>query len=109
MPLEELEDLGYLVTRSPEGMVPAMGTVYGYGKQWGLMPDGTGEEEIVSEARNHKKLYDKLEQAQDYFADNYANWPTMTNAQKDAAMRNSMRALSNLIRHVRNDLSSEGV
>ena len=27
------------------------------------------------EASNHKKIYDKLEQAQDYFSDNYANWP----------------------------------
>jgi hypothetical protein len=108
MPLEDLEADGYQVSRTPEGMAPG-DSIYGYGKQWILMPGiGLGEEEIVAEARNHKKIYDKLEQAQDYFATQYTNWPTMTNVQKDTAMRNSMRAMTNLIRHVRNDLSSEG-
>ena len=37
MPLEELEELGYMVTRTPDRHGrPAMATVYGYGKQWGL-------------------------------------------------------------------------
>ena len=109
MPLEELEDLGYMVTRTPEGMMPSMATVYGYGQQWGLSVEGDNEEEIIQQAKNHKKLYDKLEQAQEYFAGTYANWPTMTAQQKDTAMRNSQRALSNLMRHVRNDLSTEGI
>ena len=109
MPLEELEELGYMVTRTPiDSITPAMATVYGYGKQWGLTLEGDNEEEIIAEAKNHKKIYDKLEQAQTYFSDNYANWPTMTNAQKDTAMRQTQRALTNLIRHVRNDLTSEG-
>ena len=106
MPLEDLEADGYQIFRVPEGMPPG-DSVYGHDKQWMVMP-GQDEETIVAEARNHKKLYDKLEQAQDYFATQYANWPTMTNVQKDTAMRNSMRAMTNLIRHVRNDLSSEG-
>ena len=109
MPLEELEDLGYVVTRSPEGMFPAMGGVHGYGQQWGLNIEGDNEDEIIQEARNHKALYDKLTQAQQYFADAYAAWPTATAAQKDTAMRNAMRMLSNLTRHVRNDLTSEGI
>ena len=108
MPLEDLESLGYRVTRSPEDMVPAMATVYGYGQQWAIGPGGMDEDEIIRQATVHKKLYDKLEQAQSYFATTYQNWPTMTNAQKDVAMRNAMRAMTNLIRHVRNDLSSEG-
>lgn len=109
MPLEDLEDLGYTVTRSPEDMMPAMATVYGYGQQWGLSIEGDNEEEIVAQAQNHKKLYDKMTQAQDYFAGTFANWGTMTAAQKDVAMRNTQRALANLIRHVRNDLTSEGI
>ena len=108
MPLEELEELGYLVTRGPEDMVPAMGTVYGFGKQWGLSMEGDNEEEIVAEARNHKKIYDKLVQAVTFFSDNYANWGTMTAQQKDGANRQAQRALANLCRHVLNDLSSEG-
>ena len=60
-------------------------------------------------ATNHAKLMDKLEQAQDYFRDNYNNWASMTAQQKDAAARNAQRALANLIKHVRNDLTDEGV
>lgn len=108
MPLEDLEALGYMVTRSPEDMVPPMATVYGYGQQWSIGPGNTDENAIIAEATNHKKIYDKLEQAQDYFSTTYKNWPTMTAAQKDTAMRNAMRAMTNLIRHVRNDLTSEG-
>jgi len=112
MPLEDLEGLGYQISRTSPDMMPAMATVYGYGQQWNLMKDIPGqksEDEVIAEAQNHKKLYDKMEQAQDYFANTYANWPTMTAQQKDTAMRNSQRALANLIRHVRNDLTSEGV
>jgi hypothetical protein len=109
MPLEDLEADGYQIFRVPEEMPPG-DSVYGFGKQWIRMPGiGVGEEEIVAEARNHKKLYDKLTQMQQYFADAYSNWPQMNAAQKDTAMRNSMRAMSNLTRHVRNDLTSEGV
>jgi hypothetical protein len=112
MPIEDLEQLGYQISRTSPDMMPAMATVFGYGQQWNLMPDIPGqksEDEVVAEAQNHKKLYDKLTQMQQYFGDAYSNWPTMTNAQKDVAMRNAMRALSNLTRHVRNDLTSEGV
>lgn len=109
MPLEELEDLGYVVTRSPEDMIPAMATVYGYGQQWGLNPEGDNEDEIIAQATNHKKLWDKLTQMQQLFSDNYTNWPSMTAQQKDVANRNAQRGLANLVRHVRNDLTSEGV
>jgi hypothetical protein len=108
MPLEDLTGLGYRVSRPPEDMQPPMpATVWGLGRQWNV-PLGADEEEFVAAARNHKALRDKLEAAQQYFADAYASWPTMTAGQKDAASRNAMRALTNLIRHVRDDLTSEG-
>ena len=106
MPLEDLIPLGYEVWRTPEGAPPG-DSVSGYGRQWRLMP-GSDEEAIVTQAQNHKVLYDKMTQAQGYFADNYANWPNMNAGQKDAANRQAQRALTNLIRYVRNDLTSEG-
>lgn len=108
MPLEDLTDLGYTVSRSPEGMLPPMATVYGFGQQWNLGTD-QDEDDLVKLATNHKGLYDKLVQAETYFGDNFANWGSMTNPQKDTAMRQSQRALSNLARYVRGDLSSGGV
>jgi hypothetical protein len=83
-------------------------TVWGHGKQWWLK-EGDDEEALVVKIRNYQKLADKLEQAQQYFTDNYVNWPTMSAAQKDAANRNAQRALANLVRYVRDDLTSEGV
>lgn len=113
MPLEDLIPLGYEVFRPPapeEGhpSPPTGASVLGYGRQWNLQP-GQDEEAVVTEATNHHTLSTKLVQAQTYFQDNYANWPTMTNAQKDGANRQAQRALANLIRHVRGDLTSEGV
>ena len=113
MPLEELIDLGYDIFRPPgsddeEWVGPPTGpSVHGFDRSWNLLPD-QDEEEVVTEAKNHKKLYDKMVQAQQYFSDNYANWPTMTAQQKDAANRQAQRGLANLIRHVRGDLTSEG-
>lgn len=109
MPLEDLTDLGFTVTRSPPDFVPAMGTVYGFGQQWGLSPEGDNEDEIIAQAKNHKALYDKMTQALTFFADNYANWGTMTAQQKDAANRQAQRALANLVRMTRGDLTSGGV
>jgi hypothetical protein len=107
VPIDDLEELGYTIWYPPEGLIwPTRPVVTGHGKQWDTED---GDERVIAEATNHKKLADKLEQAQTYFAGAYVDWPTMTNAQKDAAMRNAMRALSNLIRHARNDLTSEGV
>ena len=107
MPLEDLIELGYEIARPPEGM-PGSATAWGNGTQF-FVNEGDDEEAVVQRARNHHALWTKLGQAQDYFADNYANWATMTAGQKDAANRNAQRALANLIRHVRNDLTSEGV
>jgi hypothetical protein len=110
MPLEDLTALGYNVFRPPdvEGSTPPTGpSVYGYDRSWILQP-GQDEAAVVTEATNHKKQYDKLVQGQSYFADAYANWPTMTAAQKDAVMRNSQRALANLIRQALNNLTDEG-
>lgn len=110
MPLEDLEAIGYDVFRPPtaDGAPPTGASVRGYGRQWNLMP-GEDEEAVVAEARNHQKMATKLTQAQASFKDNYQNWPTMTNAQKDNANRQAQRAIANLIQHVRGDLSDEGV
>lgn len=107
MPLEDLEQLGYMIHRVAEGLPPG-DIVTGYDRQWRLMPEGD-EEAIVTEAKNHKKVYDKMTQALTYFSDNYANWGSMTAQQKDAANRQAQRGLANLIRHVRGDLSDEGI
>jgi hypothetical protein len=106
MPLEDLEQLGFTVNRVPEGLPPG-DMVQGFGRQWTFFPGGD-EAALVTEAKNHKKLYDKMTQALEYFSGNYANWPTMTNQQKDTAMRQSQRAIANMIRVARGDLSSEG-
>lgn len=107
MPLEDLTDLGYTVYRPPEDMVPAMATVYGFGQSWNLGPD-QDEEELVTQATNFKAIYDKMTQAESFFADNYTNWGSMTAQQKDAANRQAQRALTNLVRYVRGDMSSAG-
>lgn len=108
MPLEDLTDLGYTVSRSPEGMLPVMATVYGFGQQWNLGVDQS-EDDLVKLATNFKALYDKLTQAGTALADNFANWGSMTAQQKDAANRQAQRVLANLVRMQRNDLSSGGV
>ena len=108
MPLEDLLDLGYEVYRPAEDIIPPVtASVWGYGKQWNLSPD-QDEEEILAEAKNFKTLYDKMTQALTYFSDNYANWGTMTAQQKDTANRQAQRALANLIRLQRGDLTSGG-
>lgn len=110
MPLEDLTADGYEIQRPPEGedILPSPAIVQGHGRVFYVQPD-EDEEAIVAQARNHAKLADKMTTAQQYFSDNYANWSTMTNVQKDAANRNAQRALANLIRSVRDDLTSEGV
>lgn len=108
MPLEDLTDLGFQVHRPPDDIIPPVrASVFGFGKQWVLAPD-QDEEEIVTEAKNLKTLYDKMTQALTYFSDNYANWGTMTAQQKDGANRQAQRALANLIRLQRGDLTSGG-
>ena len=108
MPLEDLIELGYEVHRPTEDMSPVTGpSVWGFGQSWNLLPD-QDEDEIVTLARNHHAIWTKMEQAQQFFSDNYKNWGSMTAQQKDAANRQAQRGLANLIRHVRNDLSSEG-
>lgn len=108
MPLEDLTELGYEVYRPDEGLIPpVMASVWGFGQSWNLMPD-QDEEEIVTEVKNHKALYDKLTQAATTFSDNYRNWATLTAAQKDNANRQAQRMLVNLIKMQRNDLSSGG-
>lgn len=108
MPLEDLTDIGYTISRTPEDMVPKMATVYGFGQQWNLGIE-QDEEELVALAKNFKVLYDKMTQALSFFSDNYSNWGSMTAQQKDTANRQAQRALANLVRYVRGDLSSGGV
>lgn len=109
MPLEDLIPLGYEVSRPPDDIIPPMmATVWGLGQQWNLATE-QDEEEFVTLATNYKALHDKMTQALTYFADNYANWGSMTAQQKDTANRQAQRALANLVRYVRGDLSSGGV
>lgn len=61
-----------------------------------------------SEQANRRALHDKLTLARDFFGTQYANWPTMTPAQKDAANRQAMRALANLAAYLLRD-SGTGV
>lgn len=121
MPLEDLTDLGFTVSRTEkaESIIPGV-YVSGFGRSWNLITadayDADGnllpppdEEEVVAEARNHKTLYDKMTQAMTALADNFNNWPSMTAQQKDSANRQAQRALANLIRQARGDLTSGGV
>jgi hypothetical protein len=104
MPLQDLTDIGYQLTEHPGGLT----LVNGHGRQFSYIDGETDEEMLAQEARNHVAMYEKLGQAQQVFADNYANWGNMTAQQKDTANRQAQRALSNLIRQVRRDFSSEG-
>ena len=109
MPLEDLIPLGFDVIRPPDDMMPPMPPmVVGLDRQWALR-EGMNEETLVTEIKNFKILYDKMEQAQTYFQDNYTNWASLTAQQKDAANRQAQRGLANLIRYVRDDLASGGV
>lgn len=109
MPLEDLTPLGFEVFRPPPDMIPPQPpAVVGHGRQWALQ-EGMNEETLVTEIKNFKKLYDKMEQAQQYFQDNYVNWASMTAQQKDVANRQAQRGLANLIRYVRDDLATEGL
>jgi len=109
MPLEDLIPLGFDVIRPSTDMVPQMPPmVVGLDRQWALH-EWMNEEVLVTEIKNFKILYDKMEQAQQYFQDNYTNWASLTAQQKDAANRQAQRGLANLIRYVRDDLASGGV
>lgn len=103
-PLEDLIAAGYQIS-GPGGDDGWDAT--GFDRQFHIPPAGAGG--VLAQAKNHAKVYGKLSQAQQLFSDNYTNWASLSAAQKDAANRNAQRALANLIRHVRNDLSSEGV
>lgn len=110
MPLEDLEALGYTVERGAG--VDGADLVYGpqdvepFAHVWLVTPEN--EQAVIDEANNHIALMTKLRNVQQLFADNYANWPTMTAQQKDNANRNAQRAMSNVIRNIARDLSSGG-
>lgn len=108
MPLEDLIPLGYEVFRpDADAPMPRASMVVGNGQSWGVV-HGEDEERLVATVKNHKTLNDKMTQALTFFGDNYRNWATLTAVQKDAANRQAQRALANLIRLQRNDLSSGG-
>jgi len=82
-PLEDLIPLGYQVARPPADapVVDATAWRESDGSQFWVRP-GDDEEAVVARVRNHVKLADKMEQAQTYFADNFANWLTTMGADK---------------------------
>jgi hypothetical protein len=57
---------------------------------------------------NRHELRTKLGQARALFRTNYANWASMTVAQKDAANRQAQRALANLIAVALDEVSDAG-
>jgi hypothetical protein len=57
---------------------------------------------------NQEKMQAKLQQAVSYFSGNYANWSTMTAAQKDAANRQAQRAVANMARWLLGQFDSAG-
>lgn len=62
-----------------------------------------------SEIANRQALVDKSLQGRAYFRQQYENWPNLTAAQKDAALRNAMRALANLCALAAGALDDAGV
>jgi hypothetical protein len=103
MPLSDLEALGLQTSvpaLDPAGNpMPGRTTAYRYGgrgQQWFQELDET-EDEFVARVTKKLAIHDKLDQARAYFRTQYTNWPTMTAGQKDAATRNLMRAMANVI------------
>jgi hypothetical protein len=64
--------------------------------------DGTAQ-------RNREELLAKATTARDYFRGRYTDWAQLTNADKDLAMRQAMRALANLCALAANVLDDPGV
>jgi hypothetical protein len=58
---------------------------------------------------NRQALVDLARAASDYFRDRYQVWDTLTQAQKDAAVKQGMRALANLCALAANKLDDPGV
>ena len=56
--------------------------------------------QIPVERTNRDSQRQKLVAARQAFRDNYANWATLNNAQKDVANRNAQRALGNLLGYI---------
>lgn len=63
----------------------------------------------VGRERNRDQLKAKLGAVRDALRQNYANWPSMTAAQKDAANRNAQRAIANLVALAADQLDDAGV
>lgn len=103
MPLSDLQAIGLQVSEpalDPDGNpMPTPTTAWRYGgrnQQWFQRPDES-EDEFVARVQKKVGLNGKLDQARDYFRTQHTNWPTMTAQQKDAANRNMMRAMANVI------------
>jgi hypothetical protein len=62
-----------------------------------------------SRPANRQMLLSRLELAETYFGEAYADWDTLTAAQKDVRMKQAMRALSNLCRMLGGAFESGGV
>lgn len=65
--------------------------------------------EAGSAGANREQLAAKLEQARGYFTGAYADGPTLSQAEKDAVMWNTVRAMANLARLLLNRLDDRGV
>jgi hypothetical protein len=61
-----------------------------------------------SSGDNQQQIQIKLQQAITFFGGNYANWESMSAAQKDAAAKQAQRALSNIARYLLGQFDSSG-
>lgn len=64
---------------------------------------------VKTQRANRDALVAKLVTVRDTFRTNYTNWPSMSNAQKDAANRNAQRALANLIQMALDQFDDQGI
>jgi hypothetical protein len=105
--VQELLDLGYEVIDDPappDGFTVLSGFDHAV-----VVEDSEGiSDAAFNKAVNQAQIYRKLEQARDYFGDNYKNWGSLSAAQKDTANRQAQRALANFARFTLRDMSTGG-
>jgi hypothetical protein len=98
--VKPFEDLGYEVHQVDLLDEPTY-FVHGNDNVWTVTAANYDAALAKAQARNDTRTL--MRTARQTFRDNYQNWPTMTNAQKDAANRQAQRALAALINDLLKD------
>jgi len=101
-PYDELIPLGYAISDFGDGRM----AITGRGTSFIAAADGSDVATVLADAKARATLQQKMIDGRAFFAANYANWPTMTAAQKDNANRMAQRAIANLMVYVLNALDS---